>query len=583
MKISDRLKWSRFSGKLFIVGAVGSAGTILMLSAIWLFHAWMAIDRTVHRDLHVIAMRTAGEIDQFLSGKFDNLKGMKELLSYPDEDRFKLTLMLKRIELEFNQYSNITLFDASNRVIASSTHDLPAPLSEEILGNARKGRGYRSPLLFTKDNLPYIKLAVPLFWQGEVFRVLVADINILTVWNRVDDIKIGKTGRASLISEAGVYLADSDKAKVLNQQKLADFISLKEALTGNDGVENVSNREGKTLFLAYAEIPSTGWKLVITQGHDEAMQFLYVMASQAGLIMLASLVIAYYTSVHISRKFAQPVEELHKGIEEIGKNNFKYEVPELYGDELSALGKGINSMAKSLAEKEKAEKRLVETERMAAVGKLAGDVSHEINNPLAIMKNYIYVMSKNKMAEEDPNQKYLKIIDGEIDRVAKIIRDFNELYKGTMVASLEEVDIVVPLGEVLAFCKEDLITKKITVEERVDESGKVVADKDKLKQVFLNLIKNAGEAMPDGGTIAVATRKEDGRIYISVTDTGTGIKPEHIKKVFDPFFTTKGVKGLGLGLAVTYGIIKNFGGDIEVASELGKGTTFTVMLPISSD
>ncbi|MBM2838649.1 MAG: hypothetical protein HW415_1274 [Deltaproteobacteria bacterium] len=240
-------------------------------------------------------------------------------------------------------------------------------------------------------------------------------------------------------------------------------------------------------------------------------------------------------------------------------------------------------MARSLAEKEKAEKRLVEIERMAALGKLAGSVSHEINNPLATMKNYIYVMSKNKMAEEDPNQRYLKIIDGEIDRVAKIILDFNEFYKGIMVAALEEFDMSVPLHEVLAFCKEDLATKGITVEERVAESGKVMADKDKLKQVFLNLIKNAGEAMPDGGRIIVATRKENGRIHVSVTDTGTGIKPEHIGKVFDPFFTTKGVKGFGLGLSVTYGIIKNFGGDIEVESEAGKGATFTVMLPTYSD
>ena len=241
------------------------------------------------------------------------------------------------------------------------------------------------------------------------------------------------------------------------------------------------------------------------------------------------------------------------------------------------------------AEKKESEKRLVEVERMAALGKLAGSVAHEINNPLAIMKNYIFVMSKNKMAEENPNQKYLKIIDGEIERVAKIIRDFNDFYKGVMVAELEEFDMSAPLKEVLAFCKVDLATKGITVEERVDESGKVMADKDKLKQVFLNLIKNAGEAMPNGGRVTVKTRKENGRIYVFVTDTGMGIKPEHTGKVFEPFFTTKGVKGfgfgfgLGLGLTVTYGIIKSFGGDIEVESEAGKGTTFKVMLPTTSD
>lgn len=579
MKVSDRFGWRTFRGKLFAVSAAGSAVAVILLTLVWITYSWHAMDRTVHRDMRVIAERTAAEIEEFLSGKINTVTGMKELLSYPDENRFKLALMLKRIEIEFDQYSNISLFDASNKLIASSSPAAPALISGEILSIVKGGKVYRSPLLFTGDDLPYFRIAVPLYWQGEVFRVLIADINILEVWNKVDDIKIGDTGRASIISEEGVYLADEDKSRVLKRQKLTDFFPLKGALTGYSGNYNVRDDKGKVHCLAYADIPTTGWKIIVRQSHAEAMRYMYVMAYQAVIIMAIVLLIAYYASIYVSRKFSQPIEELHKGVEEIAKNNFEYRVPELYGDELSVLGSEINSMARSLAEKEKAEKRLVEIERMAALGKLAGSVSHEINNPLAIMKNYIYVMSKNKMAAEDPNQRYLKIIDGEIDRVAKIIRDFNDFYKGVMVAAMEEFDISVPLHEVLAFCKEDLAAKGIAVEERVDESGKVMADKDKLKQVFLNLIKNAGEAMPDGGRLTLATRMDSGRIHVSVTDTGIGIKPEHIGKVFDPFFTTKGIKGFGLGLTVTYGIIKNFGGDIEVESEAGKGTTFKVMLP----
>jgi signal transduction histidine kinase len=556
---------------------------ILLLTVIWVAYAWRAIDETVNRDMRLIAERTAGEIEEYLSGRVETVIGMKELLSYPDEDRFKLALMLKRIEVEFNQFRNISIFDASNKTVASSRSDSPGSIPGEILGIVKGGKVYRSPLLFTGDNLPYLKIAVPLFWQGEVYRILLTDIDVTEVWNKVDGIKIGTTGRASIISKDGVYLADADKSRVLKQQKLTESLFLEKELSGNEAEMDVQHRDGRSLTLAFAEIPSTGWKLIVMQDHWESMHFLFVMAYQAAFVILAAFVIAYYASTHISRKFSQPVEELHKGIEEIAKNNFGYKIPELYGDELSALGKGINIMAISLAEKEEAENRLVEVERMAALGKLAGSVAHEINNPLAIMKNYIFVMSKNKMAEEDPNQKYLKIIDGEIERVAKIIRDFNDFYKGVMVAELEEFDISAPLKEVLAFCKVDLATRGITVEERVDESGKVMADKDKLKQVFLNLIKNAGEAMPNGGRVTVETRKENGRIYVFVTDTGMGIKPEHTGKVFEPFFTTKGVKGFGLGLTVTYGIIKSFGGDIEVESEAGKGTTFKVMLPISSD
>ena len=583
MKVSDRFGWRTFRGKLFAVSAAGSAVTVILLTFVWITYSWHAMDRTVHRDMRVIAERSAAEIDEYLSGTIGIVTGMKELLSYPDEDSFKLTLMLKRIEIEFDQYTNISLFDASNKLIVSTRPDAPALISGEILSIVKGGKVYRSPLLFTGDDLPYFRIAVPLYWQGEVFRVLMADINILEVWDKVDDIKIGDTGKASIISEAGVYLADEDKSRVLKKQDLTDFFSLEEALTGISGINNVRSNKGEVYCLAYADIPTTGWKIIVTQKHAEAMRYMYVMAYQAVIIMMMALLIAYYASIYVSREFSQPVEELHKGVEEIAKNNYEYRVPELNGKELSALGQGINKMAMSLAEKEKAENRLVEIERMAALGKLAGSVSHEINNPLATMKNYIYVMSKNKMAEDDPNQRYLKIIDGEIDRIAKIIRDFNDFYKGIMVAAKEEFDISVPLHEVLAFCKEDLAAKGITVEERVDESGKVMADKDKLKQVFLNIIKNAGEAMPDGGRLTLATRKENGRIHVSVTDTGIGIKTEDIVRVFDPFFTTKGVKGFGLGLSVTYGIIKSFGGDIEVESEEGKGTTFKIMLPTSSD
>lgn len=109
MKISDRLRWSKFSGKLFAILASASAGAIILLTVVWMAYAWRGIEQTVHRDMRVIAERTAGEIEEYLSGRIETVRGIKELLSYPDEDRFKLALMLKRIEVEFNQYRNLTL------------------------------------------------------------------------------------------------------------------------------------------------------------------------------------------------------------------------------------------------------------------------------------------------------------------------------------------------------------------------------------------------------------------------------------------------------------------------------------------
>ncbi len=581
MKILNNLRLAGFRKRLFIVFAASAAAAITLSTVIGLTYARKAISDSVQRDLQVIALRTAGELDQYFSGKTDMVIAARELLSYPNEDKFKIELMLKRLSLEFLHFKELAIYDISNRMIASSSGDQEASLPEDVFNTAKNGKTYKSPMLFTKESLPYIRIAVPLFWQGEVFRILKADIDILAVWNKIDDIRIGTTGHASILSQEGVFLADVDKGRVLNMRRWTDFVSSGSSLTGERGTLEVRDRNGKYLYVSYAEIPSTEWKLVITQERGEALHFLTTMAYQALFIIAISLISAYYTASWLSRRISRPVEELHKGVQEISRGNLGYEIPPLRGEEFSSLASGFNSMTKSLADKEKTEKALAVAERLAAVGRLAADVSHEINNPLAIMKNYIYIVGKKKMKGDDPNQLYLKIIDGEIDRVAKIIRSFNEFYKGSQATSMGEIDLMAPLGEVLAFCREDLEGKGITVEERVAESAKVMADKDKLKQVFLNLIKNAAEAMPDGGRLIVETKTGDGKISVSVSDTGMGISKEGLEKLFTPFFSTKGVKGTGLGLSVSYGIIKNFNGDIKVESEEGKGTTFMVVLPVA--
>ncbi len=272
---------------------------------------------------------------------------------------------------------------------------------------------------------------------------------------------------------------------------------------------------------------------------------------------------------------AKPLKKLVIATQKVADGDLGYKVEIQTKDEIGTLASAFNIMLERLKD---TQEKLVMTERLAASGRLAADVAHEINNPLAIMKNYIYLLRKKRMQEDDPNQQTLGIIDGEIDRISRIITQFTDFYRGSQIP-LEEVDILDPLKEVIEFYRVKLEDNDILLEEHLTDFGKVLANRDKLKQVFLNLVKNAEEAIPDEGKIIIETSREDGRIYVSVTDTGMGIKAEDIGRVFDPFFTTKGVKGFGLGLSVTYGIIKNFGGDIEVQSEAGKGTTFKVMLP----
>lgn len=272
---------------------------------------------------------------------------------------------------------------------------------------------------------------------------------------------------------------------------------------------------------------------------------------------------------------ARPLKKLVIATQKVADGELGYKVEIETRDEIGVLAGSFNTMLERLKE---TQGKLVMNERLAASGRLAADVAHEINNPLAIMKNYVYVLMKKRLKEDDPNQQTLAIIDGEIDRVSRIITQFNEFYRGSQLPT-EEVDILEPLKEVITFYRDKLEENDIVLDERLMDSGRVMANCDKLKQVFLNLIKNAEEAILDEGKIIIETKKEDGVIKVFISDTGVGINRENLPRIFDPFFSTKGIKGTGLGLSVSYGIIKSFNGKIEVDSEPWKGTTFKVTLP----
>jgi signal transduction histidine kinase len=187
------------------------------------------------------------------------------------------------------------------------------------------------------------------------------------------------------------------------------------------------------------------------------------------------------------------------------------------------------------------------------------------------------------MPEEDSNRENLKIVDQEINRIAGIVRRLLKFAKPGM-EDIQPVQINQILEELLALLRGQLFRAKIeTSSELAENLPEVSVSTDQIRQVFLNLIKNAEDAMPDGGRLSIRTRYRKGRVEIDVADDGCGIPPEEVKNIFEPFFTTKGVKGTGLGLSVSYGIVKNYNGEISVDSEPGRGTTFTIQLPVVSD
>jgi len=233
-------------------------------------------------------------------------------------------------------------------------------------------------------------------------------------------------------------------------------------------------------------------------------------------------------------------------------------------------------------ELQKSHEQLLHSEKLAAVGNLSASIAHEFNNPLQSIMTIIKGIGQ--YANLDPKEgELLNLAHQECKRMAGLIANLQDFYKPT-TGKVEPVDLHAVLDALLLMAKKEYLTRKITVvREYAGDLPAVAGVVDQLKQVLLNLLNNAADACEGGGTITVATEVTSrGKIAVRVRDTGVGIEPENLRHIFQPFFTTKSAKkGTGLGLPVSYGIIKKHGGDIEVQSERGKGSTFSIFLPIN--
>ena len=237
-----------------------------------------------------------------------------------------------------------------------------------------------------------------------------------------------------------------------------------------------------------------------------------------------------------------------------------------------------------ITEQKQAEEALVSSEKMAAMGKLAGIIAHEINNPLEAITNAFYLLRDHLSLDEEARY-FARLADQELQRLAHITRQTLSFYRESKLAipvSLSDL-----IDNVLELQSRRLQVNRIVLEKQYQNGGTVRGFPVELKQVFLNLVGNAMEAMPDGGRLRVrvrhgATAKGQKGICVTVCDTGCGIDAEHAKHIFEPFFTTKSMKGTGLGLWISRGIIQKYEGDIRFRSiRLGgrRATCFSVFIP----
>lgn len=226
------------------------------------------------------------------------------------------------------------------------------------------------------------------------------------------------------------------------------------------------------------------------------------------------------------------------------------------------------------------EEQLLRASRLSALGELAAGLAHEIRNPLGSIRGTAEIVKDSTLSEEQ-RAEFAAIMIREVDRLNQVVTNFLSFARPA-ASGKNLCDLNAVLNEIVEISAAECQKSRVSVQLNRIELPPVPAEADQLKQVFLNLLLNAGQAMPDGGQLEITTRQRDGTVTVTFADNGSGIPREILGKIFNPFFSTRH-SGTGLGLAISQRIIQAHGGQIDVASEVGKGARFEVQLPLTGD
>jgi len=314
-------------------------------------------------------------------------------------------------------------------------------------------------------------------------------------------------------------------------------------------------------------------------------------------LSMGAIVCGTALAIMLALWVSRPIRQLVAGVQAFTRGSYDYPLQVDTHDEIgylactfaqmrTSLQHHLTSLAQEQHRLEEAnsclhqmQQQLIQSERLATVGKMAAWVAHEINNPLAIIKTAVRII-QNQSREDSQAIRRLHSIDEEVDRIAHILRDLLDCSPASPTQEVVDVNAVIHSLEPLLAptLQSEQISLRVVLEPDLPQ---VCMGSDCLKQVLFNIIRNAEQAMSAGGDLVIQTIRQGDRIQVRITDTGGGIPPEYLGQVFAPFFTTKGQEGgKGLGLAISYGLVVSANGHMDVESEVGKGCTFRVSLPV---
>jgi len=575
-----------------------------------------------------LLVETSRLAEHEIADVIDNLKNtlidtgkFTQLIKLDNKKQYNVLTMLRSHKGREGQeiISEITLLDKKGRekvriskLSVFTDDDLgERSTTEEFLIPSTPRTVYYSPVYFDKESgYPLITMSVPLIdaVKGTIEGVLVSEIHLSFMWEKVANIEIGESGTAYILDTNGRVVAHPDPSIVLKGTyfEIPQKPGFRAGMLGTGALVAAEKIHigDQTLYLI-TELPIS--ETLSLPKSSLLTITVFLLFTLSGALALGLIII---------RKIVRPVESLSETALAISKGNITQKVEVTSDDEIGVLADAFNIMTSRLAstidslqneeealqnakeeieawnrdleirvkkkteELENSQAQLIQSEKLAAMGQMAGGLAHELNSPLAGLLPMIE-KHKNDARKDTVEHRELSLMLKACNHMAKIVKDFG-IFSRKSKGNHNKLNLNEVIEDTLSFSASKLKNNMIHIVKDYNSNlPEVMGEKTELQQVILNIINNAHDAMPEKGTFIIRTEfKDNNTVSIEFIDNGTGIDKDKLDKIFDPFYTTKRPgKGTGLGLSVSYHIIEKHGGKISVQNEPGNGTRFTIILP----
>ncbi len=558
--------------------------SIVMTGAILSWTSYTHFQKTIKTDYRNIIKSSAGEIHLFIKNAQGELEALVRVIAATKLNPWQREMALAAFNHTATEFMSVSLISTQGKqILSTGWGGTDAAFGQsETFKKGRMGQNAISGVMLTKEKIPYIHIAVPIYHLGEVNEVLWGELSLKSVWDVLKGIHVGHTGQVYIMDVSGRVIGHQEIDRVVRTLPAGQSEILTKLRESDAPIEWIEEKDNTKLYCVGYYIPDFDWVIVLSQTRKEIYAYLYRNIYWAVFITCFISLVAILLGWNRVKHFLAPIHTLHHQVQKIGQGDLDQKASVHSQDEIGDLGLAFNKMTTDLkrfiSREVETAKELAHAKNLAILGTTSSKVTHEVGNFLNNVGLTLSTLEEETLSSR--GKKALEIMENDAARVRTFIENFLRFAKKPEL-HLERVSIDKIVREVLFVHQPDAEKRGIHVELNCPPDLPLVnIDPRLMYQALNNLVKNSLEAMTEPGSLDIEIWIEGEHLLITIEDTGPGMEPGALEQIFDPFFTTKGRKGTGLGLSIVKTVVEAHRGSIECRSALEKGTTFILRLRV---